>query len=381
MKAKLKRFSERKSNFFFFLLIFISLLTLDVSAGSKTSTQVYQEGLICFQNKQFNQAEADFLEAIKLDPKNPEPYYTLGIYYEETLSQFEKAVDAYSQHILLKGSKSLDAAQWIKRIAYLKCKFTPQSLTKVQQVLATYNAAVKDIDKKNYPAALEKLNDVLSYLPFYIDGLYARGLVYYQQKTFLLAMQDLERVNFYDPDYKDIKYYLGLTYDLFSMKSHEALGLYRTYLLKTDVPVERRKIVENLILNIEKLEEMKNRASQEYQKGNADKVELIYKDALNLRPNDIASLNNMGVLLMSKKEYVHAEQYFIQARNVNPYDASPYYNLACLYAVKQDKNTAIAYFRSALPYMSPRMKKKALEDSDLELIRVELEQILDPTQK
>ncbi|GEM_PF-5610617 len=375
MTAKEKNFSGRRNNHFF-LVLSLFLFPAILIAQSQTALNSYKSGLSFYNTKQFNQAESAFKEAITNDPTFAEPHYDLGLYYEEVAFDFEKAIEHFTRNIRLRGTKANDSRKEIQKISTLKVKFPPHRLPQIQKSLSTYNAAVKDIDKKNYSLAISKLNSTLSVIPFYIDALYGRGLAHYQQRNFHLAMKDLELVHFFDPAYKDIKYYLAVTYDLFSSKSKEATSLYRSYLLKTDLPDDRRKVVQNILFNIEKIEEIKSKAYAEFQNGNIDKAELLYKDALNIRPNDIIVLNNMGFMLMQKKNYPSAEQYFLQAKNINPYDPNPYYNLACLYSIKKDKTTALAFFRVALPYMSENMKKHALGDEDLSFIHEEIKPLL-----
>lgn len=380
MTEKVKSFSGRRNRTSpkKILLLFI-FLPLFLQAQSPQALKSFNDGVSFYTSKQYNQAEASLKEAIRLDPAYAAPHYKLGLYYEEVVFDFEKAVDHYSSYIRLRGENANQAHQSIQRIVTLKVKFPPQKLAQVQQALASYNASVKDIEKRNYAAAILKLNSAVSVIPFYIDAIYARGLAHSQQKNYKLALQDLELVHFYDPTYKDIKYYLAVTYDLFSMRSKQAMSLYRAYLLKTDIPDDRRKIVQNLLFNMEKIEEIKTKAYAGYQAKEYQKVELLYKDALNLRPNDITVLNNMGALLMHQGSYSTAEQYFLQAKNLNPYDPYPSYNLSCLYSLKKDKNTALAYFRAAFPHMPENLRKHAVQDEDLTLIRSEIQALLSTT--
>src|SRR5208283_4342992 len=111
----------------------------------------------------------------------------------------------------------------------------------------------------------------------------------------LNALRDLEDVNLCDEGYKDIAYYLGLIYDLFSVKNRFALAYYSRYILKKDVPAERRTLVEKLIKNIRETEDLKNQASLDYNTGHFEKAEEEYKKAIEIRPNDITALNNIGI--------------------------------------------------------------------------------------
>jgi len=358
-------------------LLFVILIGLPRLFGqSGASVDLYQKGLVLWEAKDFDKAAQFFEQAVKTDPAFANPYLSLGIYYDNRKQDFAKAAASYMTYISLNGEKKNEARQWLKIIAALKYKIPKKEAGPHRAALLAYNAAVKLIQSKNYDAALLKLNDSLAILPYYIDALYARGLVYNEQKSFFQAMRDLEQVWLEDPEYRDISYYLGLLYDIFTAKSPKTLGLYKKYLATPGIPADRRTIVEDLVGQIEKVQSLQQQALAAYQKNDLAAVEKIYLEALEIRPNDIQSLNNLGIINIDNKRPKKAEEFLLKAKNINPYDPSPYYNLACLYAAQNDREKALLYFKAGANYMQPKMKSQALRDDDLLLIREDLKLLI-----
>jgi tetratricopeptide (TPR) repeat protein len=358
------------------LLLSLSLAPLFGQSGP--ALDLYQKGLILWEAKDYDKAAASFEQAVQADPFFAKPYLSLGVYFDSQKADYAKAASAYMSYIGLNGEKKDEARKWLKVIAYLKYpkdRIPPREAKSHRQALVSYNAAVKDIGAKRYDAALLKLNDTLAVLPYYIDALYARGLIYNEQDLFFQALKDLESVWYEDPDYRDISYYLAVLYDIFATKSPRALGLYRKYLATPGIPADRKAIVENLIGQIERIQALQQRALQAFQKNDLAGVEKIYQDVLAIRPDDILSLNNLGIIFLKSGQPKKAEEYLVRAKNVNPYDPSPYYNLACLYAVQKDPAKALLYYKAGLNYMPQKMKRQALADDDLLLIREDLKSL------
>jgi tetratricopeptide (TPR) repeat protein len=368
---------RKKNNSLLPLIVPVLLLVSSAVWGNPgPGDAAYQRGLLEFESKNYAKAESSLLEAVAQDPADSRPCLTLALLYDEKRSDFATAVKYYRQYILLNGEKKEKAHEWLRRIMTLKCKFPTKDLKTVQQALALYNAAVKELEAKKYDNALARLNDSIALVPYFIDSIYARGLVYYQKQSYLNALRDLEDVNMCDESYKDIAYYLGLIYDIFSVKNRFALAFYNRYLAKNDVPAERRTVVEAIVKNMRLTEDLKKQAYADYKAGRFDKAESAYKKAVEIRPDDIVALNNIGIFYLQRKDLPSAEQYFTKARGVNAYDASPYYNMACLYCAKKDRPNALLFFRSGLPYMPEKMRAQALTDEDLLFIRDNIKTLL-----
>lgn len=86
--------------------------------------------------------------------------------------------------------------------------------------------------------------------------------------------------------------------------------------------------------------------------------------ALKYMPNDISSLNNYANLLLDMKRYEEAEDYFRRAIGKFPEHPTPYYNLACLYALVGKREQALENLQEAFQ-RTDALRYEALNDADL----------------
>lgn len=90
-----------------------------------------------------------------------------------------------------------------------------------------------------------------------------------------------------------------------------------------------------------------------------------YKKCLDISPHMAPALNNMGVILLKKKEYQQAQSYFLTAIKESPDYVDPYYNLACLFSQIKSSHQAIAYLKMAVN-ISDEARNWAITDQDFE---------------
>ncbi|MEA3486803.1 MAG: tetratricopeptide repeat protein, partial [Thermodesulfobacteriota bacterium] len=72
------------------------------------------------------------------------------------------------------------------------------------------------------------------------------------------------------------------------------------------------------------------------QEGNLDKAGEEYINVLNIEPEQVFALNNLGVIYMSRGRNKNAEVLFKRAISLRSDYVNPYYNLACLYSQEGD---------------------------------------------
>jgi len=83
-----------------------------------------------------------------------------------------------------------------------------------------------------------------------------------------------------------------------------------------------------------KAEECYERARHLHKIGRLEDARRLYKKTLMLDPRSVYALNNLGVLYMQDKNYAEAQNSFEHAVQQRPDYVDPYYNLACLHALK-----------------------------------------------
>lgn len=76
--------------------------------------------------------------------------------------------------------------------------------------------------------------------------------------------------------------------------------------------------------------------------------ESLWYHAVRVNPEATFALNNIGQILIDKKEYSKAESYLLKAANLNHSVIMPRYNLALLYDLQGDRFSAIRYFSEFL---------------------------------
>ncbi|ETR73723.1 MAG: tetratricopeptide repeat protein [Candidatus Magnetoglobus multicellularis str. Araruama] len=110
--------------------------------------------------------------------------------------------------------------------------------------------------------------------------------------------------------------------------------------------------------------------SRLYEKGLQKQVEkkydsaiAYYKKCLDISPHMAPALNNMGVILLKKREYQSAKQYFFTAIKESPDYVDPYYNLACLFSQINDTHQAIEYLKKAVR-IAEEARNWAITDRD-----------------
>lgn len=110
------------------------------------------------------------------------------------------------------------------------------------------------------------------------------------------------------------------------------------------------------------------RAERFRQQGRLKDAKRFYEETLKLDPRHVDALNNLGVVYLQDKDYSAAQRQFEAIIRIEPDDADPYYNLACLHAVKGEQRQGLAYLKKAIS-LNPLVRTWARTDSDLDNLR------------
>lgn len=101
-------------------------------------------------------------------------------------------------------------------------------------------------------------------------------------------------------------------------------------------------------------------------------AEVVYRKIIAMNGHHEDSLNNLGIICMTKGSMREAEAFFRKILTVNPLHVYGHYNLACLYAQEGRNNEAFEYLRKAI-LIDARVKNWAAADKDFLPIRNEKE--------
>ncbi|MRR15782.1 MAG: tetratricopeptide repeat protein [Deltaproteobacteria bacterium] len=105
-------------------------------------------------------------------------------------------------------------------------------------------------------------------------------------------------------------------------------------------------------------------ALQAQRAGRLEEAKELYKKVIQKEPRHLQALNNLGVVYLKMKRYKWAIRRFNDALAVKRDYADAHYNLACLYAQKNDTKQSMFYLKNAVD-SNPEVRQWAGRDEDL----------------
>lgn len=110
------------------------------------------------------------------------------------------------------------------------------------------------------------------------------------------------------------------------------------------------------------------RAERFRKQGRLKDAKRLYEEALKFDSHHVDALNNLGVVYLHDKDYSAAQRKFEAITRLKPGDADPYYNLACLHALKGEQRQSLAYLKKAIS-LNSLVRTWAKTDTDLDSLR------------
>jgi tetratricopeptide (TPR) repeat protein len=120
------------------------------------------------------------------------------------------------------------------------------------------------------------------------------------------------------------------------------------------------------------LNRLYDRARSFHGKGQLKLAKRFYHEVLLIDPGHSNALNNLGVIALSEKDFIDAEKHFTRALRSDSGSVDPYYNLACLYALKGDISQGIDNLKKAI-HLDEKTREWAKKDTDLDNLRGTIE--------
>jgi len=105
-------------------------------------------------------------------------------------------------------------------------------------------------------------------------------------------------------------------------------------------------------------------ALQKQREGRPGEAARLYRRVLAKEPRHFQALNNLGVVYLTLKQYRRARIRLNDALQIRPDYADAHYNLACLYAQKNDTKQSLFYLKNAVDF-NPAVRQWAAADKDL----------------
>jgi len=104
-------------------------------------------------------------------------------------------------------------------------------------------------------------------------------------------------------------------------------------------------------------------ALEKQRTGNLEDAKELYKQVIRQDQRHLQALNNLGVVYMEMKRYKWAVIRLNDALRLKPDYADAHYNLACLYARKNDTERSLLYLKNAVGH-NPAVGLWAVRDDD-----------------
>jgi tetratricopeptide (TPR) repeat protein len=111
------------------------------------------------------------------------------------------------------------------------------------------------------------------------------------------------------------------------------------------VPVDLKVAEEIRIRNRKRAERQRNRGFAHQKRGNIDRAERYYREAIELDPSFAAAHNDLGTVLADKGNYNEAKEAFLKALRLDPAFYRVHSNLARLFEMKGDRVKALEHWR------------------------------------
>jgi tetratricopeptide (TPR) repeat protein len=112
------------------------------------------------------------------------------------------------------------------------------------------------------------------------------------------------------------------------------------------------------------LKALYEKAGSLFKNGQYGAAKKVYEKMLDLDPGCVDALNNIGIIDLRDRNYLSAERHLEKAIRLKPVFTEPYYNLACLNAIKGDRKRGISYLQRAVS-LNHEVKHWASNDRDL----------------
>jgi tetratricopeptide (TPR) repeat protein len=108
-------------------------------------------------------------------------------------------------------------------------------------------------------------------------------------------------------------------------------------------------------------------ALQKHREGKLEEAKKLYQKVVKIDQYNVQAFNNLGVIYMGEKNYKRAIIRFNNAIDIKHNYVDAHYNLACLYAKKNDVPQSLFYLKNAIEF-NPEVRQWAKNDGDLKVL-------------
>ncbi|MFM6540948.1 MAG: tetratricopeptide repeat-containing serine protease family protein, partial [Microcystis panniformis] len=269
------------------------------------SSILQQQSVVYGSLENYEQALTVINQAISLVPNNPKSYIIKSGVLYD-LKRYDEGLAAITQAIEL----------------------APRAFWYSNRGIIYYN-------QQKYKLALDDFNKAIELNPNYAEAYGNRGLLYYNQQKYELALSDYDKAIEINPNYAMAYNNRGVLY----------IDLQKYELALADFS----KAIE---INRNFAEAYANRGLLYYNLQKYDLALAHYNQAIRINPNYAMAYNNRGVLYIDLQKYDLALSDYSKAIEINPNDAYAYGNRGLLYAeLKQTEKAKIDLQQAAILFL------------------------------
>lgn len=359
-----------KKRLFVAMSVIIVCMTILTGCGKKAE-DYNNTGIQLYNSSEFDKAQEEFKQAIKLQPDNAEYYLNLGKAqlevraYDDALSSFQEAV--------AKGSEDLEVYRGLGIIYYFTNNYALalENFTKVINESGTLDEMVLEVYEYyaslqtyygDYAGALDSYDILIRKKHNLAQQYFLRGSIYTQQGMENEAVLDYEEtLKLYSQEKaENYEIYYNIYYNFYTAGFEERAESYLKRALSIDGADNLLKGKTYYIIgDYENAQKYLSKAVDEghsdgefylamaYEMlGNYSEAESMYVDYIKKYPSDSRAYNQFGMYYMNKKDYETALTYFVGGLSCSDIQAKKelMFNEACCYEYLNDYKTAFDKF-------------------------------------
>ncbi len=290
-------------------------------------------GLTLIQLKQYKRAHDLLQRARKLDPANPENYYSLGVLHT-LLGDPVSAVASYQKYLSL-APDAPDAEkveEWIEKLGH-------------RLDIGFYNRGIEYYDAKHFEKALESFGQALKQNPRFDEAQRMIGFVHLKNKNFPASREALEQALAMNPENPEAHYALGVVCTQLG-KVQEAQRYYEKYKelapAAEDIDTVNKWIAK---LQTKTAVDIYNEGVELFDKGDYDKAEKAYLESLAMDPSAHQTHRALALVYIQKKEFTEAMESLKRAEELGADSPELHYLYGVLYTLTGDKEKSSQHYK------------------------------------
>ncbi len=318
------------------VLLSASVAFAQSSGDQKKARKLYEEARAAYDKGNYDQAVQKYLESLKLNPKDDEAYYGLGLAYSK-LKRLKEAADAFRQALAV-NPQNQQAKQALQKIE------AAASGKRSAEVKRLYNEGNTLMKKGEYEAALEKYKQAIALDSTHYRAYYGMGLAYKKLRRWEDAIAAFRKAISINKTYDKAIFALGKTLADLDRKE-EALKVYKEAIAANPANAKAYYEMGRILLQQKKYAEA------------AD----AFRKATQIKPDYYLAYTSLGIALKQMGKYADAVQALENAVSFNPKYYQAYYRLAEVYNTMGKHEKALEAAKKCLSLRRGRYAPAAFE--------------------